>query len=50
MSKTTYIKALKKELNKINDKIDILIAQGKDYAKESKIHKRIVSELNKVTA
>lgn len=41
-------KMLKKELSKINQKIDILIQQEKSYAKEAKLHARIVTELGLV--
>ena len=39
-------KEIQIELKKINDKIDKLILAGKDYAKEAKLHAKIVKILN----
>lgn len=41
-------KNLKRELARVNIKIDRLIQQGKTYAKEANLHKRIVLELGLV--
>jgi hypothetical protein len=48
MSKTKTIQALKKQLEKINIKIDLKIVAGQDYKKLSIEHLRIVKALNAI--
>lgn len=47
MSRTKHIQFLKKELNRINNKIDTLIIRGKDYAELAKEHARVITLINK---
>ncbi len=45
MSQKQYIKMLEKEIQKINNKIDMKILQGEDYFKEARDHKLLLKKI-----
>lgn len=45
MSQSQYIKMLERELNKVNQMIDLKILQGRDYSKEARDHKLILKKI-----
>lgn len=45
MSQSQYIKMLERELNKINQMIDLKILKGLDYSKEARDHKLILKKI-----
>lgn len=45
MSQSQYTKMLERELNKINQVIDLKIIQGVDYGKEARNHKLILRKI-----
>jgi hypothetical protein len=49
MSKHTFIKELRKELNRVNEEIDMRIIKGYSYRTLAKRHKYLVDKLNSVT-
>ena len=48
MSKQNMERALRRELENINDKIDAKIIRGLSYVQESRRHKFIVNSLNNI--
>lgn len=48
MSKKETKRALIKEINKLNRKIEIKIALSKDYCKEAQEHASIFTAINKI--
>lgn len=46
MSRTTFIKKIEEEINKLNMRIDLKIIRGKSYAKEARRHKFLLSQMN----
>ena len=49
MSKQRFIKTIRMELDKLNQDIDLKIIKGLSYARESRRHKMLMSELRKIT-
>lgn len=45
MSKHQIVRELRREIRKINEKIDLRIIQGMSYREESRRHKFLVSQL-----
>lgn len=45
MSQTQYLKMLEKEIQKINEKIDLKILQGQEYKKEARNHKLLLRKI-----
>jgi len=45
MSQTQYLKMLEKEIQKINNKIDLKILQGETYLKEARDHKLLLKKV-----
>lgn len=45
MSKTQLQKTIQRELNLVNEQIDIKIVQGKSYHREAKHHKMLLRQL-----
>ncbi len=45
MSHTQYLKMLEKEIQKINNKIDLKILQGETYFKEARDHKLLLKKV-----
>jgi len=45
MSQTQYLKMLEKEIQKINEKIDLKILQGEKYLKEARDHKLLLQKV-----
>ena len=45
MSQTQYLKMLEKEIQKINNKIDLKILQGQEYKREAKDHKLLLKKV-----
>jgi hypothetical protein len=45
MSQTQYLKMLEKEIQKINNKIDLKILQGETYLKEARDHKLLLRKV-----
>ncbi len=45
MSQKQYIKMLEKEIQKINNKIDMKILQGEAYSKEARDHKLLLKKV-----
>ena len=45
MSQAQYLKMLEKEIQKINNKIDMKILQGEAYFKEARDHKLLLKKL-----
>ena len=45
MSQTQYLKMLEKEIQKINNKIDLKILQGEAYFKEARDHKLLLKKV-----
>ncbi len=47
MSKREYIKALNHEIQKLNGVIDLKIIADRDYSREARRHKKLLSEIRK---
>ena len=45
MSQKQYLKILEKEINKLNQKIDLKILQGEDYKREARDHKLLLKKV-----
>lgn len=45
MSQAQYLKMLEREIQKINNKIDMKILQGVSYAKEAREHKLLLKKV-----
>ena len=45
MSQSQYLKMLEKEIQKINQKIDLKIIQGEAYFKEARDHKLLLKKV-----
>ncbi len=45
MSQTQYLKMLEREIQKINNKIDMKILQGETYFKEARDHKLLLRKV-----
>ena len=45
MSQTQYLKMLEREIQKINQKIDLKIIQGEAYFKEARDHKLLLKKV-----
>ncbi len=45
MSQVQYLKMLEKEIQKINEKIDLKIFQGQEYKREAKDHKLLLRKI-----
>jgi hypothetical protein len=45
MSKHQIVRELRREIRKVNEKIDLRIIQGMSYREESRRHKFLVSQL-----
>ncbi|MBI2627375.1 hypothetical protein HYW72_00405 [Candidatus Nomurabacteria bacterium] len=45
MSQAQYLKMLEKEIQKINNKIDLKILQGEAYSKEARDHKLLLKKV-----
>ena len=45
MSQTQYLKMLEKEIQKINNRIDLKILQGERYVKEARDHKLLLRKV-----
>jgi hypothetical protein len=50
MSKQQTIKAIKMELSRLNQEIDLKIIRGLSYVRESKQHQYLSSQLKKMTS
>ena len=50
MSKTHTVKAIKSELQKINNVIDQKIIKGISYAREAHQHKALLSQLSRLSS
>ncbi len=48
MSKYQLLSTISKELKKINSEIDFRIVRGMPYEREARIHKTLISQMNKV--
>lgn len=48
MRKMTLMFAIRRELNKLNSRIDHKIVKGEGYERESKKHKTLVSQLRQL--
>lgn len=48
MNKTTLFKEIHKEINKLNDRIDTKIIKGRSYSKEARIHKNLLTTLQRI--
>jgi|GEM_PF-1890107 len=49
MSKTTLTKEIHKELEKLNDRIDRKIIQGRSYDKEAQRHRELMATLRRIS-
>lgn len=49
MSKQTFIRAIRMELDKLNQDIDLKIIKGLSYKRESMRHRTLTAELRKIT-
>jgi len=49
MSNNTFKKAIEQELKKLNEEIDKKIVKGISYMKESKRHKALLRQLDRLT-
>ncbi len=47
MSERAYLKALNKEIQKLNEVIDRKILEDMDYHKEAKRHKKLLNQLRR---
>lgn len=45
MSQTQYLKMLEREIQKINNRIDVKILQGEKYTKEARDHKLLLKKV-----
>lgn len=45
MSQSQYLKMLEKEIQKINQRIDLKILQGETYTKEARDHKLLLKKV-----
>ena len=45
MSQSQYLKMLEKEIQKINQKIDLKIIRGEEYTKEARDHKLLLKKV-----
>jgi len=45
MSQSQYLKMLEKEIQRINQKIDLKILQGESYVKEARDHKLLLKKV-----
>jgi hypothetical protein len=45
MSQKQYLKVLEREMQKLNEKIDLKIIRGESYAKEARDHKLILRKI-----
>ncbi len=45
MSQKQYLKVVEKEIQKINQKIDLKIIRGEDYKKEARDHKIMIRRM-----
>jgi len=45
MSQTQYLKMLEREIQKINNRIDVKILQGEKYVKEARDHKLLLKKV-----
>jgi len=48
MSKMSLMFSIRKELRKLNSKIDAKIVRGEPYERESRRHKQLVSDLRRL--
>ncbi len=48
MQKMSLMFSIRKELRKLNDKIDTKIVRGETYDREAKRHKQLVSDLRRL--
>lgn len=48
MNKMSFIFSVRKEIRKINEKIDSKIIKGEAYEREARRHKQLVSELRRL--
>jgi hypothetical protein len=46
MSQREYLKTIERELQKINQKIDLKIIRGEDYKREARDHKLLLRKIN----
>ncbi len=49
MSRTKLIKEIEKEIERLNNKIDLKIIKGKPYFVEARRHKFLLTQLNNLT-
>ena len=49
MTKLQTVNYIKREIEKLNKKIDLLILTGKSYKKEAQQHLKLVTALNKIS-
>lgn len=48
MGKKNTTQAIKREIDKINERIDIKIAKGQKYKKEAEQHRKLVKKYNEI--